>query len=63
MKAIYQDVTFTLDVTNMGREEYKRIIAIANALDEAKAQTHTYSSEDGDLDKSQQAQMNMLYGK
>jgi len=61
MNTIYQDVTITLDITKMSKEEYTRLTKILKALGEGKYETYTYTKDsDQNFSKEQQEQIDAI---
>ena len=62
MKKIYQDITFNLEVTEMDKETYNKIVAVAKAIGDGQIHTFTYNeSGQDDLDHEQRAHIAKLY--
>ena len=62
MNTIYQDLTLTLDITSMSREEYQRINNVLKALSNVGDVTTFTYTEDSDqkFDDDQNEQINSL---
>jgi len=63
MKVITQDITFSIDMTTISTDGYKRIMDVTEALsDNGQVNTFTYN-EDGndDLDAEQKKHIDELY--
>jgi len=62
MKTITQDITFSIDMTTISKEEYHKIIAVASALADGQVNTFTYNELGNDeLDDEQLKYLEGIY--
>lgn len=60
MSDLYQDITITLDLSEMTPEQYKKILKQLNKISVGQIDTYTYDPDSGSADKLSRKHQKLL---